>query len=125
MSDRLWVSLYLTWPGPLVGSWPPTPHFYRRALASLALENLSLLSAVLGQRSPPEPLTFIGRPWASPAPQPLTSLGHPLTSIGQTPHFHLPGRAAPPLCCASLDRVDIGTSLLVQNPLEFDDRVLP
>ena len=47
--------------GALGQPGPPTPHFYRQ-----------------------EPLTFIDRALASPAPQPLTSVGQPLTSIGQT-----------------------------------------
>ena len=75
------------------------------------------------QAQPAQPLTFIDRPWASPAsslfllstglrpawPQPLTSLSQtPHLNISQTPHFYYPD---PSLLLAN------PPSLLVTRPL--------
>ena len=73
---------------------PPTPHFYRRALASPALPSLHFYRQALGRPGLPQALTFINGPWAGPA-LPNTSLlltGPRPAWPGPTPHFYWPAQ---------------------------------
>ena len=76
---------------------PKTPHFHWPALGQHDPPNPSHLSTGPGPARDPKSLTFIDRPWASPAPKPSLLLAKPsLLSTGPgparppTPHFYWP-----------------------------------
>ena len=84
------------WAGRPWARNPKTPHFHWLALGQPGPPTPSLLSTGPGPARPPKVLTFIDRPWASPAhlnpslvaagpgqPKPSLRLARPLASISQ------------------------------------------